>query len=111
MAEGLVRVFIVVPTVRVEPTWGHPHMFCRHFADQLPVTGWYCPVPARRQTHHFSYEMGLDGMRSDNEINATQNSKTSGRGFECCRSCQFAKLNLGLMAPVLFLDSHFADIF
>jgi len=49
-------------------------------------------------------------MGRDRETHATQNSKTSGRGFESSRSCQFSKLNRGLMAPVLFLDSHFADI-
>ena len=49
-------------------------------------------------------------MRSDKETQAPQNSKTSGRGFESSRSCQFSQLNRGLIAPVLFLDSHFADI-
>ena len=49
-------------------------------------------------------------MRCDGEIHATQNSKTSGRGFESSRSCQNSKLNQDHMVLVLFLDSHFADI-
>ena len=40
----------------------------------------------------------------------TRNSKTSGRGFESCRFCQFSKLEEGRRALFLCPKIEFADI-
>ena len=49
-------------------------------------------------------------MRYDREIHATQNSKTSGRGFESSRSCQILGAKRASELPEALLLLQFADI-